>query len=768
MLRWWCVLVLVLVVTVEAGVDGQDSVWPISEAFKLEIQDWFANPTKRALNGLPRLLLQDDNGVQEKAASDTLGVYLPSTDPDIVDNEQCRKDVAAFLRLLNNKRLLQLVSLIDDGWPYRLPDSWGKLPDGILYGNIRPWGVMEECTRITVNTTIKPPVTSPMFEAQFRGRYCLVSYNSQANEDKATREVNRMLESMSRMGATLLIPNTTYASYGTCIPSSCTHKDLEASIKALRTEMADLYVDCHLKNEVKPLYAGDIVYIVFLGIIASLLLLATIADLSINYFDNQHYRKGPLKYLLVFSAYTNLCKIFHINTKENPEVISCLHGIRNSYTALSFLPTRVMSMIWVVWGHEYLFSSINSINLNGIQQLTDNLLEQTITGGVFAVDTFFLLSGLLVMYGLMKEYKRVKRINWSLYYLHRVISNAGDEPRPMIDTYSKPWCRAAPYLVGFWGGLLLDHYRHKKLNLTWWQVLLGWALAITVGMLVVFGMADYNTLVDPKLLTQDVSIPYESLSRGAWALAVLWVIFACHKGYAGPINTFLSHPCWQPLSRLTFSIYLTSLSIQLLFTGVSVTPFYTNHLNVFIQTTGILFIGGIAAVIISLIAEGPVLGLEKLLLRRPGRGELQKSLRRKLHPETHQSETHQSETHQSETHQSETHQSDTHQPDTHQPESHQSETHQPESHQSETHQSDTHQPDTHQPESHQSETHQSDTHQPDTHQSETHQSESHQSETHQSETHQSETHQPETHQSETHQPETHQPEIHISLKYTPA
>lgn len=38
-----------------------------------------------------------------------------------------------------------------------------------------------------------------------------------------------------------------------------------------------------------------------------------------------------------------------------------------------------------------------------------------------AVDTFFLLSGLLVMYGLTKEYKRIKRINWSLYYIHRLI-----------------------------------------------------------------------------------------------------------------------------------------------------------------------------------------------------------------------------------------------------------------------------------------------------------------------------------------------------------
>lgn len=54
-------------------------------------------------------------------------------------------------------------------------------------------------------------------------------------------------------------------------------------------------------------------------------------------------------------------------------------------------------------------------------QLTDNVVEQTIMGGNFSVDTFYLLSGLLVMYGVLKEFNRAKKINWVKYYVHRYI-----------------------------------------------------------------------------------------------------------------------------------------------------------------------------------------------------------------------------------------------------------------------------------------------------------------------------------------------------------
>lgn len=60
-----------------------------------------------------------------------------------------------------------------------------------------------------------------------------------------------------------------------------------------------------------------------------------------------------------------------------------------------------------------------------------------------------------------------------------------------------------------------------------------------MGLLVIFGMAKYNTLDHPEPIPQGVNIAFDGLSRGAWALAVLWVIFACHKGYGGKHNNIL-------------------------------------------------------------------------------------------------------------------------------------------------------------------------------------------------------------------------------------
>ncbi|KAG7164087.1 O-acyltransferase like protein-like [Homarus americanus] len=183
-----------------------------------------------------------------------------------------------------------------------------------------------------------------------------------------------------------------------------------------------------------------------------------------------------------------------------------------------------------------------------------------------------------------------------------------------------PWCRANSYLVGVWAGLLLFTVQGKILRMKLWQAILGWLLSAAVALAVLYGMADYDTLEDPVLLPVAPSIIYAGFSRASWCAALVWVVFACHTGYGGPINTFLSHPSWQPMSRLTFAMYLTCFPIQIIYPGLIYIPFYINHLNSVLLTCGFLFIGGIAAVLLSLMVEGPILGLEKILLKRPGRG----------------------------------------------------------------------------------------------------------------------------------------------------
>jgi hypothetical protein len=60
-----------------------------------------------------------------------------------------------------------------------------------------------------------------------------------------------------------------------------------------------------------------------------------------------------------------------------------------------------------------------------------------------------------------------------------------------------------------------------------------------------------------------------------YILATNIVIYACHKGYGGYINEFLSLKFWIPLSKMALSIYLVSMCHQGAMTMIRTTPHTT-------------------------------------------------------------------------------------------------------------------------------------------------------------------------------------------------
>ncbi|CAL4140707.1 unnamed protein product, partial [Meganyctiphanes norvegica] len=88
------------------------------------------------------------------------------------------------------------------------------------------------------------------------------------------------------------------------------------------------WVHCHTWDETQVWEPKDYAFMIVMGFIGFLVVLAAAVDLTINYLEKHEMRKGPARYLLVFSGYTNMSKIFHINTKESPTSIACLHGMR--------------------------------------------------------------------------------------------------------------------------------------------------------------------------------------------------------------------------------------------------------------------------------------------------------------------------------------------------------------------------------------------------------------------------------------------------------
>ncbi|CAL4101295.1 unnamed protein product, partial [Meganyctiphanes norvegica] len=348
------------------------------------------------------------------------------------------------------------------------------------------------------------------------------------------------------------------------------------------------------------------------------------------------------QYLLVFSGYTNMSKIFHINTKESPTSIACLHGM------------RVLSMTWVVWGHQWVFTLNYGENALAIPYYFRDVLGQTIMNAQVSVDSFFFLSGLLVGYGLMRNKDKMDLYNFIMFYIHRFIrlappiaamcffgatvarffatgaigestylmnmefcnrnwfydvlfiNNLSNQqycmaqtwyttvdmqiyvlvplmffpimyyrkfgtvwlmlltlvsciiPAALSEIYKIPlgimvpqdkaldrsflldegtWSRLTPYIIGLWTGYLIYISNKNPIKMESWQVILGWVTACIVALLVLYGIYPSNHLnkffvVDryPEQLVSDI---YTGLFRGAWGLALMWVVLACHSGYGG-------------------------------------------------------------------------------------------------------------------------------------------------------------------------------------------------------------------------------------------
>ncbi|XP_045133269.1 O-acyltransferase like protein-like [Portunus trituberculatus] len=137
------------------------------------------------------------------------------------------------------------------------------------------------------------------------------------------------------------------------------------------------------------------------------------------------------------------------------------------------------------------------------------------------------------------------------------------------------------------------------------------------GLLVVFGMFSYNRVVVPMPYEVMTQLVYGGGHRLAWGAVLAWVVFACHNGYGGVVNGFLSHPVWQPISRLTYTTYLLALSLQsiIIYNTSQGGAYYFTHLNTLISTVGAVVVTLPLALLLSLLAESPVVGLERMLLR---------------------------------------------------------------------------------------------------------------------------------------------------------
>ncbi|GFR63502.1 nose resistant to fluoxetine protein 6-like [Elysia marginata] len=350
---------------------------------------------------------------------------------------QCAADFIAYAQHANVTFHHGNTSL----WALRMVDATGKPSAGVLTGRFLFLGDFDECLAVRANYSVQSKALDTIVQ-KFNGQYCLGKY-------KTKTELLTILPEV-RTG------------WAFCVPDSCSEEDsLQLSNVALKelnvTAIEFESMACSRGNV--PLNTRAVAVFVALGIILALVILGTLVDIlmvqmpkwriraevredlggliSEASFETLRGRRDewqsrieadPLilnnnqpimamqtrqpflvRLLVAFSLWSNAEKL--VGTSQPPGSLSCLNGI------------RVISISWVVLGHTVLHIARNGDNvLTYSQDAIKRWSFMPIINGTFSVDTFFVLSAILVSYATLNQMKKTGgKFNWIKFYVHRYV-----------------------------------------------------------------------------------------------------------------------------------------------------------------------------------------------------------------------------------------------------------------------------------------------------------------------------------------------------------
>ncbi|PNF44034.1 hypothetical protein B7P43_G16237 [Cryptotermes secundus] len=185
--------------------------------------------------------------------------------------------------------------------------------------------------------------------------------------------------------------------------------------------------------------------------------------------------------------------------------------------------------------------------------------------------------------------------------------------------YAYAHTRAAPWFIGIALGYCL--YRRaqwrndiavgRRSGLSKTVLGAGWLLAAIC--LVAPVLVQHQFVQDDFFPSRLEFALFKSLSKPIWSLGLSWVIFVCVSGYGGPVNAFLSWEVFQPLARLTYSIYLLHLLFIRIRTERSISVSYNDDMKMVSLWFSTMLYAILLAIPASLMFEFPISALQKLL-----------------------------------------------------------------------------------------------------------------------------------------------------------
>ncbi|KAJ8925875.1 hypothetical protein NQ315_009727 [Exocentrus adspersus] len=304
-------------------------------------------------------------------------------------NFVCREHSRLYLDHLKNMSL----------WAYEMHDATAKSVTGILRGSISQFGQFEECF------TSKSPYPT---------QYCLTTVKANVPKADPPRDPKSLT-----YGANEMVLRKLYDKHdpsqqpenvvllGWCVPASCTPKDLQNYLNKYLDKVDfplkkknvtySSYIDensCQREDEKSRYDHVDVAFCLVVGIIAILVVLSTAYDILRNDTEDKLKNRAPLTLLASSFSLKNNYRRLPKADGSNP-ALNILYGM------------RVFCILMIIIDHRFgTHLSSGVLNFDKVEDQYRSAVGSIFFHGDLFVDSFFILSGLLVTYCLLVHYDK--------------------------------------------------------------------------------------------------------------------------------------------------------------------------------------------------------------------------------------------------------------------------------------------------------------------------------------------------------------------------
>ena len=183
--------------------------------------------------------------------------------------------------------------------------------------------------------------------------------------------------------------------------------------------------------------------------------------------------------------------------------------------------------------------------------------------------------------------------------------------------YNKPHCRINAFLVGVVLGFIL--YKKWKVRFNIWArfsiYIALWMIAVASCVTIVFGQLQ-TWRGHP--FSKSENVMYFMFSRTVFSIGIALMIYACHNGFGGIINSILSWSFWVPLSRLTFMAYLSHpIVLDLMYGTLRFEFMYTDWVTTLLFSAAVLLTYSLALAL-AVVVEFPLANVQSAIYKFAG------------------------------------------------------------------------------------------------------------------------------------------------------